>query len=198
MWQNEWGFQKRNKKNKDKQSTIHNSLLKMQKSTTHIGGDLQNCNAGTGPLVCKGHHCIYAELHQEKKVSSSFKKHGHSKAWTWLSFLWIPVRMSAGCWHTETLLTSISMSTYLPHPTANVDMSLGLRNERSEILGVKHCETEGLEDLGGICKHCKIIFFLLHFKCIVTKEKSTFLFLQQCELTQGTNTKLGLLLFKLL
>lgn len=41
-------------------------------------------------------------------------------------------------------------------------------------------------------------FFLLHFKCIVTEEKSPFLFLHQCELTQGTNTKLGLLLFKLL
>lgn len=38
---------------------------------------------------------------------------------------------------------------YLPHSTVNVDISLGLRNEWSGILGVKHCEIEGLGYFGG-------------------------------------------------
>lgn len=174
------------------------------------------CRYKRGPLVlvetCKS--AMRGQLHwsakhitalvqrciKGKRSQAGSKRPGHSKAWTWLSSLWMPVSVPTGCWYTRSChwLPFLGAQAYLPRSTANVDMSSGLRSEWSEILGVKLWNRQLGGFWGVFVNTARWLFFLLHFKCIVTKEKSMLLFLQQCELTQGTNTKLGLLLFKLL
>lgn len=50
----------RKERKKDLKSAIHDSLLQMRKSPTHIGGDVQECDAETAPLVCKALHLCRA------------------------------------------------------------------------------------------------------------------------------------------
>lgn len=161
---------------------------------------LEERNAVTALLVCRAHHCIYAELHWEKKVSNNFKEawsqQGMNMAVLFLDSCQCISRMLM---HRETLLTSISMSTGIFAPLhckcwhALTFKEWVIRDFRCEALWKR-----GFGEFFGVLVNTVRWFFLTIFKCTVTKEKSTFLFLQQCKLTLGTNTKLGLLLFKLL
>lgn len=77
----------------------------------HTEGDAEEWNAVTALLVCRADHCIYAEMHWEKKVSNNFKEawsqQGMNVAALFLNSCQCISRLLI---HRETLLTSISKS----------------------------------------------------------------------------------------
>lgn len=72
---------------------------------------MQEGDAGTAPGLQR-HHCIYAELHQEKRVSSSFKEAWSQQGKNMTVFFMDSCQcVCRVLTHIETLLTSISIST---------------------------------------------------------------------------------------
>lgn len=149
----------RKERKKDLKSAIHDNLLQMRKSPTHIGGDVQECDAETAPLVCKALHLCRAASREKglKQLQRGMVTARHEHNCPLYGFL--SMCLQGADTHRFYWLPFPWAQAYLPHSTANVDISLSLRNEWSEILGVKHCEPEGLRIFGGTFKWCKMGFF---------------------------------------
>lgn len=171
MQQNVWGFKKRKKEKRKIRKVQYVIVYCRCKRVLLIL--VETCkSAMQGQPHCFAKHisafvqsCI--ERKWSQAASAAWSQEGMSMTVLFMDSCQCACRVLI---HTETLLTSISMSTGL-FASLQCKCWHVLRFKEWVIRDSRCKALRACKILGGICKYCKMIFFLLHFKCIVTKEK---------------------------